>query len=36
MSITCFVRHQIDPFQKEAFREYAENWGESFWVAAAR
>ena len=27
MSITCFIRYQIDPFQKEAFREYAENWG---------
>ena len=27
MSITCFIRYQIDPFQKDAFREYAENWG---------
>ena len=27
MRITCFIRYQIDPFQKEAFREYAENWG---------
>ncbi len=27
MTITCFIRYQIDPFQKEAFREYAENWG---------
>jgi NIPSNAP len=27
MSITCFIRYQIDPFQKEAFRTYAENWG---------
>ena len=27
MSVTCFIRHQIDPFQKEAFHEYAENWG---------
>ncbi len=27
MSITCFIRYQIDPFQKEAFRAYAENWG---------
>ena len=25
--VTCFIRYQIDPFQKEAFREYAENWG---------
>jgi hypothetical protein len=27
MTITCFIRYQIDPFQKEAFRTYAENWG---------
>lgn len=27
MRITCFIRYQIDPFQKEGFREYAENWG---------
>lgn len=27
MSITCFIRYQIDPFKKEAFRAYAENWG---------
>ena len=27
MKITCFIRYQIDPFQREAFREYAENWG---------
>lgn len=27
MSITCFIRYQIDPFQKEQFRRYAENWG---------
>jgi len=26
--ITCVIRYQIDPFQREAFREYAENWGE--------
>jgi hypothetical protein len=26
MQITCFIRYQIDPFQREAFREYAENW----------
>lgn len=24
---TCIIRYQIDPFQREAFREYAENWG---------
>lgn len=27
MPITCFIRYQIDPFQREAFRAYAENWG---------
>lgn len=27
MTITCFIRYQIHPFQKEAFRAYAENWG---------
>ena len=25
--ITCVIRYQIDPFQCEAFKEYAENWG---------
>ncbi len=27
MTITCFIRYQIDPFQRDAFKEYAENWG---------
>ena len=27
MTITCFIRYQIDPFQTDAFRTYAENWG---------
>lgn len=27
MSVTVFIRYQIDPFQLEAFRAYAENWG---------
>jgi hypothetical protein len=26
MSITCFIRYDIDPFQRAAFRAYAENW----------
>jgi hypothetical protein len=26
-AITCFIRYQIDPFQRDAFREYARNWG---------
>jgi hypothetical protein len=25
--ITCFIRYQIDPFQRDAFAEYARNWG---------
>lgn len=25
--ITCFIRYQIDPFQREEFQTYAENWG---------
>jgi hypothetical protein len=27
MAITCFIRYQIAPFQREQFRQYAENWG---------
>jgi hypothetical protein len=27
MTITCFIRYQIDPFQRDAFKEYAEHWG---------
>ena len=27
MTITCFIRYEIDPFQLPAFREYATNWG---------
>lgn len=27
MTITCFIRYQIDPFQREAFKEYSKNWG---------
>jgi hypothetical protein len=26
MAITCFIRYEIDPFQRDAFKEYAENW----------
>ena len=26
MTITCFIRYEIDPFQLDAFREYANNW----------
>lgn len=27
MTITCFIRYQIDPFQHDAFRQYAVKWG---------
>jgi hypothetical protein len=27
MAITCFIRYQIDPFQRDAFKRYAEAWG---------
>jgi hypothetical protein len=27
MTITCFIRYQIDPFQRDAFERYAEAWG---------
>lgn len=26
MTITCFIRYEIDPFQREAFKEYAQHW----------
>jgi hypothetical protein len=27
--LTCFIRYEIDPFKKEAFAEYARNWGQA-------
>ena len=27
MTITSFIRYQIDPFQRDAFNDYARNWG---------
>jgi len=29
MSITCFIRYEIDPFRKDAFEEYARAWGQA-------
>ena len=26
MIIICFIRYQIDPFQRDGFKSYAENW----------
>jgi hypothetical protein len=25
--VTCVIRYEIDPFQREAFKAYAQNWG---------
>ena len=27
VTILCAIRYQIDPFQQDAFKKYAENWG---------
>ena len=27
MTLTCFIRYQIDPFQHGEFKTYAETWG---------
>jgi hypothetical protein len=27
MTIACFIRYELDPFQRDAFRTYAERWG---------
>lgn len=27
MTITCFIRYEIDPFQRDGFKQYAQNWG---------
>lgn len=26
--ITCFIRYEIDPFQRDTFAEYARRWGQ--------
>jgi hypothetical protein len=26
LKILCIIRYQIDPFQRDAFKHYAENW----------
>jgi hypothetical protein len=28
MPVTCFIRYQLDPFQREAFAQYAEGWSK--------
>ncbi len=27
MTLTCFIRYEIDPFKTEQFRDYCERWG---------
>jgi hypothetical protein len=27
LTITCIIRYEIDPFQRDDFKKYAENWG---------
>lgn len=27
MNIVCIIRYEIDPYQRDAFKEYAERWG---------
>ena len=27
MTVTCFIRYEIDPFKRELFRRYCEEWG---------
>ena len=29
MTITCFIRYEIDPYAKADFEEYAHNWGRA-------
>jgi len=26
MTVTCFIRYEIDPFQRSAFEQYAKTW----------
>ena len=28
MSITCFIRYEIDPIKHQQFEQYARNWGQ--------
>lgn len=29
MAVTCFIRYEIDPFQREGFEQYARAWGQA-------
>ena len=28
MTVTCIIRYQIDPYQREEFKQYAAAWGK--------
>jgi uncharacterized protein (DUF1330 family) len=28
MNLVCFIRYEIDPLQREEFKQYAVNWGK--------
>ncbi len=27
MTVTCFIRYEIDPYKRDLFKTYAESWG---------
>lgn len=35
MTITCFIRYEIDPFKRDAFAKYAKIWGQAIPAAGA-
>ena len=35
MSITCFIRYEIDPFKRAQFEHYARTWGQAIPAAGA-
>ncbi|MEM7211867.1 MAG: NIPSNAP family protein [Pseudomonadota bacterium] len=35
MTITCFIRYELDPFKRDAFAEYARTWGQAIPSAGA-
>lgn len=35
MSLTCFIRYEIDPFAKDKFARYARTWGQAIPAAGA-
>ena len=35
MTINCVIRYETDPFQRDEFKKYAENWGRIILDAAA-